>query len=174
MTTEQKIVLKLNFGGEFRRVVLQQHPATFVEIQKFVLKAFPNLGTDFTLSYLDEEGDKIHVETDMELLESTQPSTKENVLLIRLTVESRQKTSDPSIRSIPIHRNETEQNNTNKQFDEKSKEEEKSPPTPPTVPLASGLHKLGCHRTFGPHQHLKLHHHRLGRHYPNDEKRGNE
>jgi anaerobic C4-dicarboxylate transporter len=65
-----------------------------VEIKEFVLKAFPNLGTDFTLSYLDEEGDKIHVDTDMELLEATQPSTKENVLLIRLTVESRQKTLD--------------------------------------------------------------------------------
>jgi thiamine biosynthesis protein ThiC len=85
-----------------------------VEIQEFVLKAFTNLGTDFTLSYLDEEGDKIHVETNLELLEATQPSTKENVLLIRLTVESRQKTSDPSIHSIPIYRNETEQNHTNK------------------------------------------------------------
>jgi hypothetical protein len=72
--------------------------------------------------YLDEEGDKIYVETDMELLEATQPSTIENVLLICLTVESRQKTSDPSIHSIPIYQNETEQNNTNKQFDEKSKE----------------------------------------------------
>jgi hypothetical protein len=68
---------------------------------------------------LDEEGDKIHVGTDMELLEATQPSTKEIVLLIRLTVESRQKSSDPSIPSIPNYRNETEQNHTNKQFDEK-------------------------------------------------------
>jgi hypothetical protein len=88
MEKEQKIVLKVNFGNECRRVALQIRPLTLCEIREFLSQAFPTLGQQYQLWYSDEEGDKILIETDTELLEALH-SIDNQTFLIRLTVEAR-------------------------------------------------------------------------------------
>mmetsp|Transcript_40155 Transcript_40155/g.55853 ORF Transcript_40155/g.55853 Transcript_40155/m.55853 type:complete len:487 (-) Transcript_40155:115-1575(-) len=68
-----KIVLKLKFEDQIRRVNLVERPLTINEVNQTIQKLFPNVGA-YDLSYLDEEGDCIFLETDLELREALEVS----------------------------------------------------------------------------------------------------
>mmetsp|Transcript_14084 Transcript_14084/g.19468 ORF Transcript_14084/g.19468 Transcript_14084/m.19468 type:complete len:104 (-) Transcript_14084:101-412(-) len=81
-----KVVLKLKFGDQFRRVSFP----SFFSIEKLnrtIQQFFPNL-SEYTLSYLDEEGDRIFLEFETELSQALDVAKamnpSENPPLLRL------------------------------------------------------------------------------------------
>lgn len=60
-----KVILKLKHAGVYRRLQLNDRPLTLREVDAFIVRALPEIGGGYVLSYVDEEGDKVIVGTDM-------------------------------------------------------------------------------------------------------------
>jgi len=84
----EKIVLKLKFQDQLRRVNLENRPVAISEVHQIISQLFPSLRS-YSLFYHDEEGDRIIVETDLELKEALQVALLSNpkIPVIRLDVE---------------------------------------------------------------------------------------
>ena len=82
---DDRIVLKVKYGDMFRRVNLRS--LTMDEVHSSLRNLFPSI-SNYTLSYQDEEGDCILVDSDVELLEAISSSKASNTgRIIRLDVE---------------------------------------------------------------------------------------
>ena len=91
----EKIVLKLKVKDQLRRVNLEERPISIKEVQRIISQLFPSL-LFYSLFYQDEEGDRILVETDLELGEALQVALLLNskIPVIRLEVEERKEVED--------------------------------------------------------------------------------
>lgn len=83
-----KVSLKLSYNGYLRRVKLEQRPLSIEEVREAVSSIFPDAFC-VALSYVDEDGDKILVSTDMELQEAYDVvSRQEGSTNLRFEVET--------------------------------------------------------------------------------------
>jgi len=92
---DSNVVLKISFEDQLRRTQLAQ-PLTIVQVREQISRLFPNVKY-FNLSYLDEEGDKITVSSDIELQEAHRVCHPN----IRLTLEKLDQPSHSSFSAEP-------------------------------------------------------------------------
>jgi hypothetical protein len=86
-TTMERVTLKLKYAGQIRRCNLERRPVAMEEVHQVVKNLFPQLKA-YSLSYLDEDGDKIRTSSDCELQEALEVSLQTSSLpVIRLDVE---------------------------------------------------------------------------------------
>uniref|UniRef100_A0A7S4U8J1 PB1 domain-containing protein n=1 Tax=Paramoeba aestuarina TaxID=180227 RepID=A0A7S4U8J1_9EUKA len=80
-----RVSLKVTLEGEHRRVALKE--VTMKEVERVVAAMYNMSKNEYVLSYVDEEGDKIVVASDLELEECLELSNVPN--LIRLNLEKK-------------------------------------------------------------------------------------
>ena len=95
--SSQKIVLKVVFGDQLRRVLLNERPPSILEIQGHVQRMFPELGNAYRLTYTDDEGDEILVSTDIEILEAVKPSADGQLIRLKIVPTSESAAPSPAV-----------------------------------------------------------------------------
>jgi len=81
---------KVQFNDQIRRISLP-FDCTYPQLRKKLQEIFPDVQSAFQLSYTDEENDRISVNSQFELDEAK----RLNKTMIRLSIDSRQKKSQP-------------------------------------------------------------------------------
>ena len=96
MAESANVVLKISFVDQLRRTQLTRQPLSIAEVREQVSQLFPDVKY-YTLSYVDEEGDKITVSTDLELQEAHRVCHPN----VRLTLEKLDQPTPSSLVSLP-------------------------------------------------------------------------
>ena len=96
MAESANVVLKISFVDQLRRTQLTRQPLSIAEVREQVSRLFPDVKY-YTLSYVDEEGDKITVSTDLELQEAHRVCHPN----VRLTLEKLDQPTPSSLVSLP-------------------------------------------------------------------------
>jgi hypothetical protein len=80
--------LKLNFQGEIKRVVF---PNSFEELQKLIPLVYPNITPEqiraCTISYIDDENDKVLISNEYDFKQATEFIEKANITLLKIFID---------------------------------------------------------------------------------------
>lgn len=99
-----KVVLKLRVGEQLRRLNLATRPVEIREVHEAISRLFPDIKS-YSLFYVDEEGDRILVDQDVELqeaLELARRSAQGNTTVLRLDLQPSGNEKKENTYSVPI------------------------------------------------------------------------
>jgi len=103
------LVLKIKYEEDTRRLTLEKEP-TFASLKELVSQLLPNLPSQYTLKYRDDDEDLVTLTSDLELREAILVANKNNKVL-RLVIQlvkdkeanqTKEKSVPPAFNAVPL------------------------------------------------------------------------